>query len=84
MGNAELLKGKEYIDFILDFLQGRKDEQPHTVKKFCYYELTAEAADKLKEILVKDADMIYYFNVKDGFKTLVSSLELNTHALTLL
>lgn len=26
MGSAEMLKGKEYIDFILDFLQGRKDE----------------------------------------------------------
>jgi len=28
MGNSELLKGKEYIDFILDFLQGKKDESP--------------------------------------------------------
>ena len=26
MGNSELLKGKEYLDFILDFLQGKKDE----------------------------------------------------------
>ena len=30
MGNSELLKGKEYIDFILDFLQGKKDENPPT------------------------------------------------------
>ena len=25
MSNAELLKGKEYLDYILDFLQGKKD-----------------------------------------------------------
>jgi hypothetical protein len=28
MSNSELLKGKEYIDFLLDFLQGKKDEAP--------------------------------------------------------
>lgn len=28
MSNSELLKGKEYLDFILDFLQGKKDEIP--------------------------------------------------------
>lgn len=26
MSNANLLKGKDYLDFILDFLQGRKDD----------------------------------------------------------
>jgi len=44
MGNSELLKGKEYIDFILDFLQGKKDEQPpaqnpKAEKQWCFHEL---------------------------------------------
>jgi hypothetical protein len=34
MSNSELLQGKEYIDFLLDFLQGKKDDtsQPSTEK----------------------------------------------------
>ena len=31
MGNSELLKGKEYLDFIIDFLQGRKDDTPPVI-----------------------------------------------------
>lgn len=51
MSNADSLKGKEYLDFILDFLQGRKDETAHSVKKYCYHELTEEDAARLKDTL---------------------------------
>jgi hypothetical protein len=51
MGNSELLKGKEYIDFILDFLQGKKDDvEPtprdpkSTEKQYCFHELSSEEA----------------------------------------
>lgn len=80
MSNAELLKGKEYIDFLLDFLQGKKETHPAAQKKYCYHELTEEEAGKLKSNLT-DKDMVHYFNIKDGFKTLVDSLEFNTRAL---
>lgn len=85
MENSELLKGKEYIDFILDFLQGKKDEHPPVKdpkaleKQWCYHELTAEEATKLRDILVADKDMaFYYFNVMGGMKVLVDSLRFNT------
>ena len=89
MSNSELLQGKEYIDFLLDFLQGKKDDtsQPSTEKgqaKFCYHELTAEEATKLKETLSKDKDITYYFNVKYGLRTLVDSLQYNSNALIIL
>lgn len=44
MSNAEALKGKEYVDFLLDFLQGRKDEAPAAAGKYCVHELTQEEA----------------------------------------
>ena len=52
MSNSELLKGKEYIDFLLDFLQGRKDEVPPAInpkgeKSYCFHELTQEESQKL-------------------------------------
>ena len=51
MGNAELLKGKEYIDVILDLLQGKKDQVEHKDKRYCYHEIKEEDAKKLKENL---------------------------------
>ena len=51
MSNAELLKGKEYLDFLLDFLQGKKDGLAHAVKKFCYHEITEEESKKLSDNL---------------------------------
>jgi hypothetical protein len=84
MSNANLLKGKDYLDFILDFLQGKKDTHQHKEKKLCYYDLQNEDTTKIKDILMSDKDMIYYFNVKDGFKTLVESLTFNPNALQIL
>ena len=83
MSNSELLKGKEYLDFILDFLQGKKDEIPHNEKRYCYHELTKEESRKILDSL-KDPDMIYYFNCKDGFKTLIDSLDMNEEAISIL
>jgi hypothetical protein len=40
--------------------------------------------DKFAEILEKDQDILWYFNVKDGMKTLVGSLNYSTKALTLI
>ena len=31
MGNSELLKGKEYLDFVIEFLLGKKDETPPAI-----------------------------------------------------
>lgn len=76
MTNADSLKGKEYIDYVLDFLQGKKEAEPLKEKKNCYHELTKEDAEKLKSTL-EDQDMIYYFNIRDGMKSLVESLEFN-------
>jgi tetratricopeptide (TPR) repeat protein len=84
MSNSELLKGKEYIDFLLDFLQGKKDDSPpakqesHKLdKRICVHELTEEHYQKLRETLHSDKDIVYYFNVRDGFKVLVDSLFFN-------
>jgi len=33
MANAESLKGKEYIDYLLAFLKGRKEEAPADASK---------------------------------------------------
>lgn len=52
MSNSNLLKGKEYLDFILEFLQGKKDEVQHKEKKDCYYELQPEDAVKIKDTLL--------------------------------
>lgn len=90
MGNSELLKGKEYLDFLLDFLQGKKDENPPvpnpkaTEKQWCFHELTIEESNKLKDTLTSDKDITYYFNVKDGMKILVNSLQYNTTALEII
>jgi len=84
MGNSELLKGKEYLDFIIDFLLGKKDEAPpaidpkSTEKQYCFHEITDEEVVKLKTTLAADKDITYYFNAKDGLKILVSSLKFNT------
>ena len=66
MANSELLKGKEYLDFIIGFMQGEGSKR----------EMEQEYVDKLKPIL-KEKDMVQYFNVKKGLKILVESLELN-------
>ena len=63
---------------MLDFLTGRthKVEGKPGVKipKFCHSELKADEAKKLLEILKPSEELIFYFNAKDGFKTLVDSL----------
>lgn len=56
MSNSELLKGKEYIDFLLEFLQGKKDEQPPVLDpkgqgNHCFHELTTEETQKLGSTL---------------------------------
>lgn len=50
MANADALKGKEYIDFLLDFLMGKKGDGaksgeekkagPKKLPKFCKMELS--------------------------------------------
>ena len=88
MANAESLKGKEYIDFLLDFLTGKTHKaelKPGVrVPKFCANELKSEEAKKLLEILKPSDELLYYFNAKDGFKTLVDSLYHGFEALVVL
>ena len=90
MENAESLKGKEFIDFLLDYLQGRthtpeiKPGQKSLPPKKCPNELKQEECDKLLTTLEENEELIYYFNTKDGFKTLVDSLYHDTRALVIL
>ena len=93
MENAESLKGKEYIDYLLAFLKGKKDEnaQPAADSKekkkrknqICHHEFTKEDCKKLTSILNAE-DMVYYFSVSDGMKLLVDSLHISTQSLKLL
>ena len=82
MENADSLKGKEYIDYLLAFLKGKKDESAGAGTKkrknqICFHEFTKEEHSKLKKTLVAE-DMVYYFNVNDGLKVLVDSLYTTT------
>ena len=43
-----------------------------------------EEGTKLRETLASDKDIIYYFNVKDGFKVLLGSLQFNVNALEII
>ena len=88
MSNSESLKGKEFIDFLLDFLTG-KTHQPEPkagirIQKHCANELKSDEAKKLCEILKTSEELTFYFNAKDGFKTLVDSLYYTVDALDLL
>ena len=98
MENAGELAGREYIDVILKAVQG-KIPQPLSdvasnkptaadsgkVPRYCQHAIKPEEAKKLKEILKKeDEDIVLYFNAKDGFRTLVQSLEFNTECLEIL
>lgn len=73
MNNSELLKGKEYMDFVIDYLLA-KGEQAIEKKGVCMREITVEIVDKLKGIL-SEKDLLYYFNAKGGMKVLVESME---------
>lgn len=94
MENAESLKGKEFLDFVLNFLRGKNDVPPITdeerrkrrLPKHCVNVLEHKEATKMLELFKSaDADdMIYYFNASDGFKTLVDSLEFGNEAIPIL
>jgi len=90
MANAESLKGKEYIDFLLKFLKSKQQEEGKEEEKgrkkreqVCFQELTKEECQKLSDTLEAE-DMIYYFNVNDGCKVLVDSLYISTTGLKLI
>ena len=97
MSNADSLNGKDYIDFLLDYLLGKGPQAgtapqttaPTKLPKFCKNELKKTDCDKLCDILAPEGkkgneDLILYFNAKDGFKVLVDSLEFNMNALDIL
>ena len=88
MANAESLKGKEFLDFLIDYLKG-KSHTPELkpgvrLPDNCKNELKAEEAKKLSEIIGKDEELMFYFNAKDGFKALTDSLHFNFEALNML
>lgn len=87
MSNAGSLKGKEFIDFLFEYLSGRSHEpekKSGVYSDYCKNELKEDEAKKLKDILKTDEELIYYFNAKDGFKTLVDSLHLGFEGLSIL
>lgn len=84
MENAEGLAGKEYIDFLLNAVQGKipqslsevsagKPNQADAKKapRYCQHAIKPEEAKKLGEILKGQADLVLYFNAKDGMRSLV-------------
>jgi hypothetical protein len=93
MANATALEGKEYIDFLLDFLQGKKGAQTEEEKKaakpqtrrlptFCKLELTQEHVDKLQKVLKESGeDLTLYMNTRNGMKVLADSLFFNDLAI---
>ena len=89
MANAESLKGKAYIDYLIKFLKGEKNEEnepPRANQKrkiLCENEITKEELKKLTDTL-SDDDMVYYFNISGGMKILVDSLYISTIALKLI
>ena len=90
MENSQSLAGKEYIDYLLAFLKGKKDEMPAPESKrknqVCLHELTAEEFKKLEKTLTapKSENMVYYFQVNGGLAVLVDSLYFSTLALPLI
>ena len=95
MANSDSLKGKEFIDFYLDYLQGKGPQPEQTEEqekgpkvkkpKYCVQELKKDEAKKLQKILTDNTDdMVWYFNAKDGFKVLVDSLNFGSEALPIL
>lgn len=92
MADAESLKGKEYIDYLLQFLKGKKEDAPNkqedkkSKKKripLCHHRIEKEECEKLSKTL-EDENMVYYFNVNDGMKILVDSLYISTQVLPLI
>ena len=91
MENAQELDGKDYIDHLLNAVQGKIPQSLSEVAageptiadkkkapRYCQHAIKPEEAKKLKEVLKKeDQELVLYFNVKDGFRTLVHSLEYN-------
>ena len=86
--------GKEYIDYLLAFLKGKKDGVELTPeqllankkkgrKQVCFHEFTLEESSKLTKTL-EDEKMVYYFSVSGGFNVMVDSLYFSTTALHLL
>ena len=98
MENAQDLAGREYIDFLLNAVQGRIPQtlsevaagQPTKadsgkVPRYCQHAIKPEEAKKLGEILKpEEQELVLYFNAKNGFLTLVQSLEYNMECLELL
>lgn len=88
MANSETLKGKDFIDFLLDYMTGKshKPELKPGVRlpKHCVNELKADEVKKLLEILKGSEELALYFNAKDGFKSLVDSLNFGMDALAIL
>jgi hypothetical protein len=98
MADADVLKGKEFVDFLLNFLQGKmsdekEDEEPKEepkkrgpqLPKWCKLELNDENATKLRAVLKEQGeDVTLYMNTRDGMKVLVDSLEFNDNGIDIL
>lgn len=80
MENSQTLKGKEFIDFLLNFQQKEVESSvKRKMPKFCKNDLTSENAAKIRQIFKDDTagDILHYFSAKNGLKVLVDSLEFN-------
>ena len=84
MASAESLKGKEFLDFMLDYMSGKSHKPERkpgvALPDNCVNEVKADEVKKLLEIL-KDEELVYYFNTKGGFKALMDSLYLGFESL---
>ena len=81
------MKGKEFVDFLLDFLTKEVDTGVKRIlPKLCKNELTPENAIKLRQVFSNENkdELALYFNAKNGMKVLVESLQFNLEALPIL
>lgn len=84
MANAKSLEGKEYIDYLLNYLKDGNEVSENAPlkanekrKAICKREICTEDVKRLSK-LVEDDNMLYYLSISGGYKVLIDSLYLNS------
>lgn len=89
MEQRDGLNDKEYIDFTLEYLRGKKDEEikieeGKTESSYCVHPIEEEEGKKLKELLLKSEDLLLYFVKNEGLLILRDSFSHNTVGIDIL
>jgi len=83
MEKRDGLSDKEYIDFTIEYLTGKKDEEIKIEEgkkesTYCVHPIKEEEGKKLSELLLKSEDLLLYFVKNKGLLCLKDSLSHNT------